>query len=260
MRIALYALFALILLAYVGLCALVYVNQRSMLYFPQPMAPGGQAHIIELPTADAHILVSVRERPGPDALVYFGGNAEDVSLHLPEFSEAFPNSAIYLLHYRGYAGSSGAPSEAALVKDALALFDLAQARHSQVLVIGRSLGSGIAVQVASQRPAARLVLVTPYDSMLDLAASHYPWFPARWLLLDKYESWRYAPRVDAPTLILEAEHDEVIPRASTDLLLTRFKSGVATLKVIAGAGHNTISQDPDYLPLLSGSPAPVQPR
>jgi hypothetical protein len=107
--------------------------------------------------------------------------------------------------------------------------------------------------LASRRPVARLVLVTPYESIQGLAARQFPYLPVHWLLLDKFESGKYAPKVTAPTLVIAAEHDEVIPRASTEVLCTRFSGGVATLKVVAGTGHNTISESPAYIPLLQGS-------
>jgi pimeloyl-ACP methyl ester carboxylesterase len=187
-------------------------------------------------------------------LIYFGGNAEDVSGNLPGFSEAFADHALYLLHYRGYGGSSGMPTEAALFADAIALFDKVHAEHENVVVVGRSLGSGVAVHLASLRPVARLVLVTPYDSLQELAAHQFPYFPVRWLLLDKFESWRYAAKVVAPTLVIAAEHDEVVPRTSTESLYTRFGTGVASLRVVGGTSHNTISESPEYLPLLKGLP------
>ena len=102
----------------------------------------------------AQVLVSVRERSGPNGLLYFGGNAEDVSYNLPSLSTAFSDYAIYLMHYRGYGGSSGKPSEAALVADALALFDKVNTEHQNITVVGRSLGSGVAVHLASLRPVA----------------------------------------------------------------------------------------------------------
>jgi pimeloyl-ACP methyl ester carboxylesterase len=102
----------------------------------------------------------------------------------------------------------------------------------------------------SLRPAARLLLVTPFDSLQEIAALQFPYAPVRWLLRDKFESWRYAPRVMTPTLIIAAEHDEVIPRASTELLRTRFKNGLVTIVIVGGVGHNTISDSQDYLPLL----------
>ncbi len=237
---------------YLGACAALFFFQRSLIYFPQPARVGSAATRIALPVDGARLQVSVRPQAGPNAVLYFGGNAEDVSASLPELARAFDGHAVYLMHYRGYGGSSGSPSEAALHKDALALFDQVHAQHPNVTVIGRSLGSGVAVRLAAQRPVARLVLVTPYDSLQDLAAAQFALFPVRWLLADKYESARFAARVSAPTTLIAAERDEVIPRASTDLLHARFGSGIARLHVLPGTGHNDISQHPLYEELLRG--------
>jgi pimeloyl-ACP methyl ester carboxylesterase len=241
-------LFAAIL--YVGLCGALFVFQRFLIYFPQPGSNEDGTTLMTMHTGTGTVVVSTRPNAGSDALIYFGGNAEDVSLDMPSFSVAFPNYAIYLLHYPGYGGSSGSPSEQALFADALALFDRVHAQHQNIVVVGRSLGSGVAIRVASLRPVARLVLVTPYDSLQDVAAQNYPYVPVRWLLRDKFESWRYAPLVVAPTRIIVAEQDEVIPRASTERLRTRFKNGSVSYVVVAGVGHNTISDSPDYLSLL----------
>jgi pimeloyl-ACP methyl ester carboxylesterase len=238
---------------YLGLCGVLFFFQRSLIYFPRPGSGTGGPTMTTLPTAAARVVVCARPKDTRRALIYFGGNAEDVSVNLPSFSAAFPDTAIYLLHYRGYGGSSGEPSEDALFSDALTLFDEVHPKHPDVDVVGRSLGSGIAVYVASKRPVARLVLVTPYDSLEDLATRQFPYLPVKWLLLDKYESWRFAPRVSAPTLIMAADQDEIIPRASTELLLSRFTTGLASLVVLPGTGHNTISSSPEYLPLLKGS-------
>jgi pimeloyl-ACP methyl ester carboxylesterase len=241
-------------LVYLGLCVALFAWQRSLIYFPQPRAPGAAGSTIRLPVDGAELLVTTRAPERAQALLYFGGNAEDVAYSLPDLAAAFPEHALYLLHYRGYGGSSGQPSETALFADALALFDRVQADHRDIVVIGRSLGSGVAVHLASRRPVARLVLVTPYDSLQDLAARQFPLFPARRLLRDKFESWRYAPQVSAPTLLIAAEHDEIIPRASSEALLTRFKPGVARLVLVSGSGHNSISDSPEYLALLKGRP------
>jgi pimeloyl-ACP methyl ester carboxylesterase len=97
------------------------------------------------------------------------------------------------------------------------------------------------------------VLVAPFDSILEIAVGQFPYLPIRWLLRDKFESGKYAPFVSAPTLILAADYDEIIPRASTELLRSRFRSGVASLVILPGTGHNTISNSPKYLSLLNGS-------
>ena len=107
---------------------------------------------------------------------------------------------------------------------------------------------------ASMRAVQRLVLVTPFDSLQELAALEYPYIPVSWLLQDKFESWRYAGQVTVPTLLVAAERDEIIPRSSTEKLHRSFRTGVASLKVVPGTGHNTISESPEYLPLLRGSP------
>ncbi len=241
-----------VVVVYAGLCGALFVFQRSLLYFPQPKSGRDGSEAMNLQTGTGTVVVSARLKTGPDALIYFGGNAEDVSRSMPDFAGAFPGSAIYLMHYPGYGGSSGSPTERGIVDDALALFDRVHAEHANVVVVGRSLGSGVAVRVASMRPVARLVLVTPYDSLLDVAAANYPYFPVRWLLRDKYESWRYAPQVTAPTRILVAGEDEVIPRSSTERLRTRFKDGLVSYVVIAGVGHNSIGESADYRRLLKG--------
>ena len=243
-------LVAFVVFVYVAACAALFFWQRALIYFPQPRSDSKLAPTMSLTTDAGSVLVTTREIVGADALIYFGGNAEDVLYNLPGLAKEFPGHAIYLLHYRGYGGSAGKPSEAAIISDALMLFDKVQSAHQDIVVVGRSLGSGVAVRVASMRPVRRLVLVTPYDSIQELAARQFSYFPVRWLLQDKFESWRYAPQVTAPTLLLAAEHDEVIPRASTEALLSRFGAGVASLKIVAGAGHNTISDDASYLPLL----------
>ncbi len=231
-------------------CIAVFVFQRSLIYYPRPSPNQYGATVMSLRVGSEMVEVSTRPTSGPEALLYFGGNGEDVSMAMPGLSGAFPNRAIYLMHYPGYGGSTGSPSEQAILGDALALFDRVHAQHPNILVIGRSLGSGVAVHLASVRPVSRLVLVTPFYSLEDVAAHVYPYIPVRWLLRDKFESWRYAPNVTAPTRIILAGDDEVIPRASTDRLLLHFNRGIVSYVVIPGVGHNSISDSPDYLPLL----------
>lgn len=227
----------------------IFLSQRSLIYFPLPRSNSADM-IMSLPSVDGSVLVSVRPASGPDAVVYFGGNAEDVSLDLPGFSKVFPDSAIYLLHYPGYGGSAGHPTEKSILASAFVLFDTVHAQHPNVTIIGRSLGTGVAVHLASQRQVTRLVLVTPYDSLVDVAEEHYPFLPNRLLMLDRYDSWKYAPQVTAPTKIIVAGNDEVIPRTSTERLRTRFRSGLVSYVVVPGTGHNSISESPDYLRLL----------
>lgn len=244
--IILVALLALYALA----CLALYLGQRSMIYYPPPEASLAAPVVSILDVPGAVLKVSERPLEGRKALIYFGGNAEDVLASLPLLERAFPGRALYLLHYRGYAGSTGSPTERDLVADALSLYDRVAVNHPDIALVGRSLGSGVAVQVASRRPVERLVLVTPFDSIAGIAARQFRAFPVRLLLKDRYESGTYAPRVKAPTLILAAAQDEVIPAWSTRQLLASFRPGVATWRQLEGVGHNTIAQSPDYLPSL----------
>ncbi len=253
MRLTTTLLFVAVL-GYAGLCAALYFFQRSLIYFPQPAAVRTPVVAIANGVDGFHVLASVREHAGRRAVIYFGGNAEDVSQSLAPLAEAYPQHAVYLLHYRGYGGSGGTPSEEALTHDALALFDQVHKTHPDVIVIGRSLGSGVATRLASQRPVTQLVLVTPYDSLRALAAAQFPVFPVRWLLKDHFDSGHHAAQVRAPALLMAAEHDEVIPRVSTEQLFARFAKGQAVLHVLPRTSHNTISGHPLYWQLLTGRP------
>jgi pimeloyl-ACP methyl ester carboxylesterase len=238
---------------YLAVCVTMFAFQRSLLYYPQPRLVSAAASTMVLPVPGSQLIITVRPRAGQRAIIYFGGNAEDVSSNLESFSGAFPQHALYLLHYRGYGGSSGSPSEGAIHADALALFQKVHAQHPDVAVIGRSLGSGVAIRLASEAPVSRLVLVTPYDSIEEIAAAQYPYVPVKWLLLDRYESWKYAPGIRIPTSIVVAANDEVIPRASTEKLRSKFPAGVASMTVIDGVGHNDIGSASAYLMTLQAA-------
>jgi pimeloyl-ACP methyl ester carboxylesterase len=234
-------------IAYVALCAWLFVTQRSQMYFrtPESSAPGATA--LWLDRGDVRLKVWARERPGPRAVIYFGGNAEDVAMSLPELEVTSPDWSLYLMNYRGYGGSGGAPTESALYADALALYDRVRERHPQVAVMGRSLGSAVAVHVAGERDVDRLVLITPFDSFVSIGEAHFPVFPVRWLLRDRHDAASRAARVRAPVLAVVAGDDEIIPRASADALLRALDGAPLRSVVLDGATHNTASLAPGYL-------------
>ena len=236
--------------AYVGICIAMFVLQRHFQYFPTPRRLGPTHMAASFRSGDALLQLTVRRHAGPGAVLYFGGNGEDVSGSLGPLVQAYPEREIVMLHYRGYGGSEGVATEAALTADAVGLFDQVHAGHPDVIVIGRSLGTGVATRLASTRPVSRLVLVTPYDSLLGIAQRQFPIFPVSWLLVDKYESWRYVPKVSAPTLMLVAERDEIIPMASSERLRARFPAGQVTWVMVGGASHNTIQDHPAYVRAL----------
>jgi pimeloyl-ACP methyl ester carboxylesterase len=250
---AVYVVFSVALVGYAGLCVAMYVFQRSLIYYPQPRAVTAAESTLRLAVDGAEVVVTVRPLDGPKAIVYFGGNGEDVSQNLDSYAQAFPDQALYLMHYRSYGGSTGQPTEKDNVADGLALFEKVRARHTDVAIFGRSLGTGVAVQVASRVAPSRLVLITPYDSIVEIGTQMYPLLPVRWLALDTYESGKFAPRIRVPTTIIRAEHDEQIPRASTEKLMSRFDPGVARMTVIEGVGHNDLGRNKKYRETLQAA-------
>ncbi|MBY0572161.1 MAG: lysophospholipase [Undibacterium sp.] len=231
---------------YVALCIVLFVLQRSFIYYPPNVTYINDPTTLKLKNDGEELLVSVRQQKTTKAVIYFGGNGEDVSYNLPSLSNIFPDAAIYLSHYRSFGGSTGKPSEQSLVNDAQILFDYVHAQHADIVVIGRSLGSGVAIQLASSRSVSKLVLVTPYNSILELAQNQFPYFPVGFLLQDKFESWRYAQKITAPTLIIATPSDELIPFSSTQSLLKHFSQNVVTMTAIKNVGHNTINASPAY--------------
>jgi pimeloyl-ACP methyl ester carboxylesterase len=186
--------------------------------------------------------------PGRErALVYFGGNGEALGWLRPELERRFPDHTGYLVAYRGYGASSGKPSQRALTSDALALVDHAAQRHpgAPVDVVGRSLGSGVAVQVAAHRPIERLVLVTPFDSLAATAADLFPRLPVRRLVKDRWDSAAIAPDITADILVVRAGRDTVVRPERTDALLRALRPDTRVVD-FPHAGHSDLSEDPAY--------------
>ena len=190
--------------------------------------------------------------PGqPRAILYFGGNGEAIQQNRASFTQWFPGTTTYLLAYRGYGASDGAPEETLLFANALALYDDVHTAHPgmPISVIGRSLGSGVASYVASRRPVTRLALVTPFDSMVEVAQARYPWLPVRTLVKDRYESNRYLATFRGPVLMVRAGRDQVIGWARTQALIDALSRPPQVLE-LPEAGHNSVQEFPAYVQAL----------
>ena len=236
----------LALILYGACCLFLYAAQRSFIYFPTAESSNPQAQDLRIPSGD-EILQVWQLNPGAQrGIIYFGGNAEDVAGNTALFADVFGDQAVYLVNYRGYGGSSGSPTEAGLFADAEAVYDFVKHLHSSIHVIGRSLGSGVAMHLASVRDVDKLVLVTPYDSIASIAGNSMPLFPVSLLIKDRYDSWRLAGKLHNQTLALLAEYDEVIPRASSEKLIAAFQPQLISTLVIPRANHNSIGMMAGY--------------
>ncbi len=239
-------------LFYAGACWFLHAKQRQMIYYGWTTTVDAANTDFELKRPDATLRGWVVNRDQLDPILYFGGNAERIEANREDFARMFPGRSVYLVAYRGYGASTGEPGEAALVPDALAVFDEVQRRHpgQRIAVIGRSLGSGVASQVAGQRPVARLALITPFDSMVGAAKAHYPFFPVDWLLDERYESTKALRGFRKPILIVHGGRDDIVPEVCTKRLIAALAVPANVVRIDA-ADHNDISLHPEFGKALS---------
>ena len=149
---------------------------------------------------------------------------------------------VYMMSYRGYGGGTGSPTETANVADARLAYGallLEGVEPASIILYGESLGSCIAVRLATERPVGGVVLDAPYTSIVDVAAQAYPFLPVRLLLADRYETTKYIAQVQAPLLVLHGERDEVIPVAMGRELF-RLANEPKRLATFAGGGHSDL--------------------
>ena len=238
---------AVLAAGYSGLCGLLYFSQDQLLYPGASDSDPNNFHSFRITSGSAVLKIWALNADAGPALLYFGGNGEDLGADLHEFEQAFPGRAVYFMNYRGYGGSTGVPREAALIADAQATYDVIRKTHEKIAVMGRSLGTGVAVALATTRQVEKVVLVTPYDSIASVAAERYPWAPVRWLIKDDYDSVKRMPAVQAPVLVIIAEHDESIPRAHTDALVAAVPKALRHSVVIANGTHNDLGDYQQYL-------------
>ena len=233
------------LVAYVICCIWIYFGQRSLLYFPQPSDMFVDATKVSFTNNGIELRGWIVNPKQDKALIYYGGNAEGIEQNISFFQNILPNYSVYLIPYRGYGESMGKPTESGLYSDALHIYDQLVTQHTKISLLGRSLGSGIATYVAARRNIENLILVTPYDSIENVAKGVYWMFPIPLLLKDKYNSLGQVAQIKILPLILMAEYDQVIPRKHSENLISAFGKQQQSV-IIKEAGHNDISDHPEY--------------
>lgn len=254
-----------------GLPLLLWAFQDKLIFHPQPIDPARvnalqrahpdlQSWWLETPEGRQHAwLLPARDSAGTSRakplVIYFGGNAEEVSWLMQDTTQV-PEERLWhwlFIDYRGFGQSAGAPSQKALVADALQWFDHAAKQatvdRNRIMLVGRSLGSGVAVQLAAARPVARVALTTPFDSLTAVAQFHYPLIPVRWLLRHPFDSLALAPLQKMPLLVLAGERDTLIPPERARRLHAAWR-GEKAWHLLDQADHNNISAHPDYVRLL----------
>jgi fermentation-respiration switch protein FrsA (DUF1100 family) len=209
----------------VGGLAALFLLQRSLL-FPIPQTvrtapaaagfPQAEEHILTTADGEKIIVWHVPAKPGHPVVLYFHGNGDFLAGFFGRFRDVIANgTGIVALSYRGYAGSSGQPSEQGLLQDCAAAYAFTTGRYSadRIVVWGFSLGSGVAVALAAEKPVGKLILEAAYTSIADVAASVFPIFPIRLVMRDTFHSDARIARVKAPLLIMHGARDATIPIA-----------------------------------------------
>ena len=238
-----------LLLLYLIAALALFLLQRSYIYYPtEEVSHDFTDKLIDVSGGNTLKVIVVNELM-EDAVIYFGGNSESVALSAGAYSVTLPDKTIYMVNYRGYGGSEGQPTEENLFNDAVSIFDVISENHKNISVIGRSLGSGVGNWLATQRPVDKLVLITPYDSILELARSTYPIFPVSLLMKDKFNSVEYAASINVPVLAILAENDNLIPAENSHRLIAAFNHDVE-VSVIPGAIHNNVQENVEFYPLI----------
>ena len=201
-------------LAYLAACALLWAAQEKLLFYPRALAyqPSHPAAVpVEIDRSDAVLRgwVVNGEQTGP-LIVYFGGNAEEVSGNIHYFADR--HATTVLLNYRGYGESTGKPSQRHLVEDAVAVSEWTKARFPgrPLVLFGSSLGTGVAALAAARVKPDAAILVSPYRSITRIAQKHFRVFPVRWMLRHPFRAETVAAAMP-PTLVIASSKDGVIP-------------------------------------------------
>jgi fermentation-respiration switch protein FrsA (DUF1100 family) len=243
---------AIILAAgYVVGLVLLFVKQRSLL-FPIPPVGRTEPAAAGFPQAEEHILTTsdgekvivwhVPPKPGRNVVLFFHGNGDFLAGLAGRFKAITADgTGLVALSFRGYAGSSGAPSEDGLLRDGAAAYSFATARYDaqRIVAWGFSLGTGVAVAVASGHPVRKLILEAPYSSIADVAAAKFPFVPVRLLIRDPLHSDERIVRVTVPLLIVHGAQDQTIPIAFGEKLFALAHEPKLFIRIGEG-GHNDL--------------------
>jgi len=241
-------LFILAAAGYLALGALMFFAQRALMYFPErvrtlPAAAGlPQADEIALDTADGEKIIAwhVSPRGGKRVVIYFHGNGGSLRLRTERFAHLIADGiGLLAVSYRGYGGSTGRPTEAGLIEDARAAHAYAAERYPRIALWGESLGTGVAVALAAEKPVDCLFLESPYTSTVDIAAAVYWFMPVRLLMRDTFRSDLRIAQVKAPVLILHGEADGIIPIVYGERLLAMV-SGKKQMVRFPKGSHNDL--------------------
>ena len=235
---------------YLGGLAVLYLKQRDLL-FPAPPVGRTAPAAAGLPDAEEHVLTTadgekvivwhVPAKPGRPVVLFFPGNGDFLAGRVARFKAITADgTGLVALSYRGYAGSSGSPSEQGLLQDAAAAYAFTTARYraEQIVAWGFSLGTGVAVALAASHQVGGVVLEAPFTSAADVGARVYWFLPVQLLMRDAFRSDRRIGQVKAPLLIMHGGHDNVVPISLGERLFSLANEPKQFVRFAEGAHHD----------------------
>ena len=241
----------LAVLAYVAIAGFMYLQQRSFQYHPAhkgtpPQAlglAGATEERVKTPDGETIVLWYAPARPGRPTVLFFHGNGGEIADRGERFgflqAQGF---GVLFVSYRGYGASTGDISEQGLITDALTAYDFLTAKGvspRQIVLLGESLGTGVAVQLAAMKPVAAVALEAPYTATVDIAADIYWWLPVRLLMKDQFRSRDWIGQVKVPLLIQHGDADTIVPVTQGRALFTMANEPKQMVEV-PGEGHDAI--------------------
>ena len=244
--------------AYLIFATMLYFLQERLIFLPSRLAKGYEYSFnhdfseFNL-TADDGAQLNALHFKVPQSkgiILYFHGNAGNLS-RWGEIARVISSAYQYdvvIMDYRTYGKSTGKLSEAALYQDGQLFYNyiLEQNPEKEIILYGRSLGTGIATRLAAQNEPAKLILETPYYSLLDIGQRRFPFLPVKWFLKYQFKSFEYVNDISCPVAIFHGTKDEIIPVDSGKMLYQSIPGKHKQFFLVDGGRHNNLSEFVEY--------------
>jgi len=245
-----------ILAIYLLVGVVLYFLQKKIIFHPEPLT-ADYAFKYDIPFEEMRIRINDKETlsavlfkaVAPKGMViYFHGNARNISKYASKAQQCINRGySVLMMDYPTYGKSTGPLTEATIYANALHMYEVARKFFppDSIIIFGRSLGTGVAAQLAAVRDCKRLVLEAPYYNIVDLASRVAPIYPYQFMLDYKFPTDEYLPKVTAPVVIVHGTDDHTIPLASAKKLEKLLKPGDRFIS-IPGADHRNLENYPEY--------------
>jgi len=222
-KMSLFYIFRLILIVYLIVTLGLYIFQRKLLYYPNfnsPLKGDGLIHSFENINIKTKYNIILKgwfhlKDPKKKTILFFHGNAGTLDSRIYKLNFLGNLDVNFLIiAWRGYSGNSGKPSEFGLYQDAKSALNWLNSKgitEDKIILYGESLGTSVAIEVGQNKDFAGIILEAPFTSMIDIGKKHYPFFPVKFLLKDKYESVKKVKNLKSPLLVMHGKKDKIVP-------------------------------------------------